>query len=134
MSEDCFARSATPASACSPTTPTVSRVQFAISPRGLTVAGWRGSTRKQSLPPDWDKRREAQLRADGYRCTAIRADTGERCPDRANQADHVGDRLDHDRLTSLCEWHHQQKSGGQGGRAKAARYRATTRRHPGLVA
>lgn len=101
------------------------------------MPGWKGSTRKATLPPDWTQRRERTFRRDGYRCTATRADTGERCNERATDCDHVDQsrRWDHSdqNLTSLCSWHHDQKSGAEGGRAKAARNRASKRRHPGLI-
>lgn len=102
------------------------------------MPGWSTSRRKQSLPADWQTRREATFRRDGYQCTATRADTGERCTERATDCDHVDQTRNWDHspanLTSLCSHHHATKSSSEGGRAKAARDRATTRRHPGLVA
>lgn len=101
------------------------------------MPGWKGSTRKQSLPADWTQRRARTFARDGYRCTAIRADTGERCNERATDCDHVDQsrRWDHSdaNLTSLCSHHHDQKSSGEGGRANASRYRAKKPQHPGLL-
>lgn len=103
---------------------------------------WEGSTRKASLPPDWEWRRGKTFERDGYRCTAIDPNTGERCPERATDCDHKGNRLDHslENLTSLCSWHHDRKSGTQGAEAQNAR-RAKVRqryrrveKHPGLKA
>jgi 5-methylcytosine-specific restriction enzyme A len=101
-----------------------------MSPR----PAWHGSTRKDTLPPDWPQRRERRLRADGYRCQHVREDTEQQCGAHANQVDHTGDRNDHrhEMLQSLCEYHHQQKSSAQGGDAAAARRRAARRRHPGI--
>jgi 5-methylcytosine-specific restriction protein A len=101
------------------------------------MPGWKNSNRRNQLPADWEKIRERTFRRDGYRCTAIRADTGNRCPDRATDCDHVDQsrNWDHsdENLTSLCSWHHDRKSSAEGGRAKAARYAAKKRRHPGLL-
>lgn len=98
---------------------------------------WSTSRRKEQLPSDWETRRKRILRRDGYRCTAERADTGERCNERANQVDHVDQSRNWDHsdgnLTSLCEHHHAVKSSSEGGRANAARYRKKKPRHPGLI-
>lgn len=105
------------------------------------MPGWQGSTRKETLPPDWKKRREERFRLDGYQCTATNAVTGERCDGPAEECDHHGDRLDHsiDNLRSLCSWHHGRKSAAQGLIAKANRLRRADskfrrdERHPGLL-
>ncbi len=95
---------------------------------------WEGSTRKATLPSNWDRLRRLVLERDGHRCTWM--DQGVRCDAPANQVDHVGGRLDHDpaHLRSLCEWHHNRVSSKQG---NAARTRLTQRRprrqHPGIV-
>ena len=100
------------------------------------MPGWKGSARKSQLPADWDAIRRRILARDGHRCTAIRADTDERCTERATDVDHVDQTRNWDHsdanLTSLCNWHHARKSSSEGGRANAARYRATKPRHPGL--
>lgn len=77
---------------------------------------------------------------DGFQCTALDANTGERCPAPAEECDHIGDRDDHrlKMLRSLCTYHHGKKSGGQGAAARAKaiaqnrnRFRRTET-HPGL--
>ncbi|GAA2577515.1 hypothetical protein GCM10009862_16040 [Microbacterium binotii] len=98
---------------------------------------WKGSTRKSTLPADWDTTvRPRILRRDGYRCVWIRADTNSQCGDRANQVDHIDQarRWDHSdgNLQSLCEYHHQRKSSAEGGRGN--RRKQPARRHPGLLA
>lgn len=104
------------------------------------MPGWKGSRRRQTLPADWEERRRRILRRDRYRCQHVRDDTGEKCGARANQVDHVERGAgDHDgNLQALCEWHHNQKSGREGGRASQAKRREQTRRqqplHPGLIA
>ncbi|MCI2958231.1 hypothetical protein MN032_11030 [Agromyces atrinae] len=102
------------------------------------MPNWEGSDRKETLPPDWEKRRLRVLRRDRYRCQHVRYDTGRKCAAFANQVDHINDREDHDErnLQSLCEWHHLRKSGSQGGTAAAearqAREASSKPRHPGL--
>lgn len=105
---------------------------------------WEGSTRKETLPSDWEPRRRATFERDGWRCTYVRSD-GRRCSEknpRRLECDHVGDRLDHSlpNLTTLCNWHHQRKSSSQGGTAAqvvAAERRNLRKRppetHPGLI-
>ncbi|MGK0740410.1 hypothetical protein ACSHWG_00775 [Leucobacter sp. Z1108] len=100
------------------------------------MTGWAGSTRKETLPRYWAKTRARVLRRDGRRCVAIREDTGKRCESPANQCDHIDDRDDHrmENLQSLCEWHHLQKSGAQGGAAAALkRKKAQKQIHPGII-
>ena len=86
------------------------------------TSGWeqRPSTRRVTLPRDWPKRRRACLRAAGYVCE-IR---GPRCTGRASEADHVGDRHDHDNLRAACRACHGSRSGAQGGAASGASKRA----------
>lgn len=103
------------------------------------MAGWRNSTRKDTLPPDWERRRKFVLNRDQHRCQHVRYDTDRKCGAPANQCDHIDDRLDHSyaNLQALCEWHHNQKSGRQGGLAAQSRRRKdetrTEHRHPGLL-
>lgn len=96
--------------------------------------GWRGSTRRATLPPGWARIRKQVLARDNYRCVHIRYDTGQRCNAYANQCDHIGDRDNHalDNLQSLCEYHHRIKSSEQGGAAYAAKYRKQKPKHPGI--
>lgn len=98
------------------------------------AGGWAGSNRRQQLPPDWPAIRRRILQRDGHQCTALMGD-GTRCPERARDVDHLGDRHDHrdENLTSKCGWHHGRKSSAEG---NAARRRWSSRRksepHPGL--
>jgi hypothetical protein len=103
------------------------------------MAAWEGSTRKETLPPDWEQRRQAVFARDGNRCVIIKQD-GRRCWDRENlECDHIGDREDHrlESLRTICSWHHQRRSASQGGTASANRLRPQTKRppetHPGLI-
>lgn len=99
---------------------------------------WEGSTRKETLPSNWPIIRQQVFARDGNRCTIIKAN-GKRCWDKAEECDHIGDRLDHSHanLRSICSWHHQRRSSSQGGKASAARPRAQIKRppevHPGLI-
>jgi len=100
---------------------------------------WEGSTRKVTLPPDWDKRRDLVFLRDGNRCVIIKAD-GRRCWDREFlECDHIGDREDHSlaNLRTICKWHHARRSASQGGTASAQRKRPMLKRppevHPGLI-
>lgn len=101
---------------------------------------WEGSTRKETLPPDWERRRQAVFARDGNRCVIIKQN-GKRCWDAATDCDHIGDRDNHElsNLRSLCSWHHARRSGSQGGSAsaKARRERPSLKRppeqHPGLI-
>lgn len=102
------------------------------------MSGWaaRPSTRKATLPADWEQRRFAILRRDHFRCQHVRYDTGVKCGKPANQVDHIEDRNDHSpaNLQALCEWHHQQKSSSQGGTAAAARRKKPQKqKHPGII-
>ena len=101
---------------------------------------WEGSTRKESLPPNWQKLRAERFKIDGFRCTQ-RDVYGERCEEPAQECDHHGDRLDHriQNLRSLCSWHHQKKSSRQGAQARYAKKRAfenkfrRTETHPAFL-
>ena len=102
------------------------------------VTGWyvRPSTRKATLPDDWEQLRAATFRRDRHRCQHVRYDTGKKCLKRATDCDHVGDRNDHriENLQSLCSWHHKQKTSSQGGTAAAARRKQPQKqKHPGIV-
>lgn len=81
---------------------------------------WAGSTRKQTLPVDWERLRQACFKRDGYRCTWI--DDGMRCTAPATDCDHVGDRNDHSlkNLRSLCSEHHLKRTSKQAYEAKMA--------------
>lgn len=101
--------------------------------------GWQGSTRRESLDKEFFRNRSAVLRDAGYRC---QIGTVGVCTGHANQADHIGDRLDHRRenLRAACPECHQDRSSRQGGQAAAERRRARiaarkrpTERHPGQL-
>lgn len=101
---------------------------------------WSGSDRRSRLPADWVRIRARILKRDGYRCTHL-DDLGERCAEPASDVDHVlrGDDHRDVNLTSLCGWHHRQKSSREGAAAKAANWRRQnakfrrTEEHPGLL-
>jgi 5-methylcytosine-specific restriction protein A len=96
-----------------------------------TPAPWAGSTRRSTLPKDWDKRRAAVLRRDYLcrcagcpRCREFRAgDWVSNCARESTDCDHIGDPHDHSlaNLRGLCAPCHAHRSGRQGGRSKAAR-------------
>lgn len=94
------------------------------------------SARRRRLPRNWDKLRRAVLERDGYRCVAIRADTGKRCNAYATDCDHKEAMTDDDRMEamqSLCKHHHDQKTAGEGGRANAQKRKKAAARHPGII-
>lgn len=78
---------------------------------------WKGSDRKSRLPSDWPRIRTAVLVRDRYRCQHERADTGALCLAKARDVDHIHGDDDHrmQSLQSLCGYHHDQKSGREGG-------------------
>ena len=98
---------------------------------------WEGSTRKETLPPNWQQLRRIVLDRCGGRCEVVKKN-GKRCWDKATDVDHMGDRLDHsvERLRGICTWHHSRKSSREGNEAQAAQ-RAVLRHpvepHPGLI-
>lgn len=101
--------------------------------------GWQGSTRRQTLDREFFRNRERVLRRDGRQCQLRIPGV---CTGAANQADHIGDRLDHspENMRAACPECHQRRSSEQGGRAYAERARARVRArtrpaepHPGLL-
>lgn len=101
------------------------------------MSGWvdRPTDRRSTLPSDWWKRRGHVFKRDHKRCQHIRYDTGRKCLAVATDVDHIGDRDDHsyENLQSLCGFHHDQKTGAQGGNAAAANRRnKPAPRHPGI--
>jgi 5-methylcytosine-specific restriction endonuclease McrA len=104
------------------------------------VSGWQNSDRRDRLPPDWFKIRARVLRRDGHTCTH-RDDYGIRCADLATDVDHIKPGDDHsmENLRALCSWHHNKKSGAEGGAASQANRRRQNRKfrrtedHPGLL-
>lgn len=94
------------------------------------------SGRTSPLPAKWKFIRANVLRRDNYRCVQIREDTGLPCGARATDVDHIDSPDDHSHknLRSLCSWHHNQKTAGQGGKAAAKKKnRITTEAHPGFL-
>ena len=81
---------------------------------------WAGSTRKESLPVDWERLRRACFKRDGHRCTWI--ENGQRCPEPATDCDHINDREDHSlrNLRSLCSDHHLRRTSKQAHEARKA--------------
>jgi hypothetical protein len=111
---------------------------------------WRGSTRRTTLPPNWNSEiRPAVRERDGGRCTWLNDlddggpadyltghyDDNQRCTQHGTDTDHIGDRDDHriENQRLLCSWHHDRRSSKQG---NTARQRYSNRRppeqHPGL--
>ena len=84
------------------------------------------SRRRAELPPDWARRRKACIDAADGQCERI-LPSGKKCPRRATDADHAGDRMDHDTLEALCATHHKMKTQTE---AKAARSPPGRRRQP----
>jgi hypothetical protein len=82
---------------------------------------WAGSTRKSTLPVDWDRLRKVCFKRDGYQCTWVMED-GFRCPMPATDCDHIEDRDDHSlaNLRSLCADHHLKRTSKQAYKAKMA--------------
>lgn len=94
------------------------------------MAWGKKSGRTHPLPSDWRRIRAAVLQRDGYRCTHIRGDNDQRCPDRATDVDHIGDDNNHtlDNLQSLCRFHHARKTSSE--TAKKHRKKQETPLHP----
>lgn len=95
------------------------------------ATAWHGSTRRQTLPHDWEHRRNAVQRRAGGRCEWT-LNNGTRCTTPGTDCDHVGDRDNHtlDNLRWLCRPHHDQHTQQQLA-ARRARLRHPTRNHPG---
>jgi 5-methylcytosine-specific restriction protein A len=102
---------------------------------------WSSSDRRAHLPKNWQQLRRRVFIRDGHQCTAIDPNTGLRCPEAADEVDHLGHRDDHrlEKLAAICSWHHKQRTAAQAGaaRARAARERdrkfRRTEEHPGLT-
>lgn len=104
--------------------------------------GWKGSNRRAELPPDWPVTILRILRRDHHRCQWIRYDTGRRCLAKARDVDH---RIAHSdggtdqdsNLWALCQYHHERKTGTEGGiasgKARRAKRDAAKPQHPGLM-
>lgn len=96
---------------------------------------WAGSTRRETLPTDWQTRRLRVLRRDGYRCQWRMSDGG-LCGHPASDVDHLerGENHDESNLRALCRWHHARKSSQEGHQAQRPRPRQARdpEPHPGL--
>lgn len=100
------------------------------------MPGWKNSTRKQTLPPNWATLRKSILTRDQERCTWD--DHGDRCTRPATEVDHVIPGQDHtpQNLRSLCRIHHRAKSSSEGGTASSkrrAKRQRPTEQHPGII-
>lgn len=100
------------------------------------MPGWRNSTRKNTLPPNWGALRQKILARDGHRCTWTIH--GERCTERATDVDHIRPGNDHspENLRALCRPHHRAKSSSEGGKArarKAIKRQREPEMHPGII-
>ncbi|WP_442791556.1 HNH endonuclease [Micromonospora sp. NBC_01813] len=90
---------------------------------------WSGSARRSELPSNWTQIRNTVLEEEGFACRI--------CGGEANQVDHIGDRMNHERanLQALCEQCHRRKTALEG---QMARYRLAPVRgkrfepHPGM--
>jgi 5-methylcytosine-specific restriction protein A len=94
--------------------------------------GWKHSTRRESLPPNWKQIRPAVIARD--KVCQWPMPGGGVCGAAANQVDHKDDRNDHrlDALQLLCEPHHAIKSSAEGV-ATQPRERRPREKHPGLL-
>jgi 5-methylcytosine-specific restriction enzyme A len=99
------------------------------------VTGWDGSTRRETLPPDWEQRVAAVRARSGGRCEQIKSN-GRRCANPSREVDHAVERLDHavDHLRDLCYWHHRVKTQAEATAARWPSRQKTTpvERHPGM--
>lgn len=104
--------------------------------------GWRGSTRHDSLPSNWDDLvRQVHARSGGRCEWKIDPAAGNfrRCPNRADGGvDHYKGRDYHqlDGLRDSCARHHNAKSSAEGNTAKAAlkaRGKREPELHPGFI-
>lgn len=96
---------------------------------------WHTSRRRESLPPDWAKRRRECIRRAGGICEH-RTRNGIRCKREATDADHRTHRDNHDDLQALCSEHHKQKTQREARAAQNAKYmharKRTPEQHPGI--
>ena len=104
------------------------------------MAGWQGSTRRATLPPDWYKLRQAVKARDKgkCRCPGCPKCVGGPCITPGTDCDHIGSRTNHalTNLRLLCGACHLHRTGRQGGTAPR-KARPTGKRppeqHPGVL-
>jgi 5-methylcytosine-specific restriction enzyme A len=122
--------SGSPESCCLPLQATCQTTKEPMTTR------WKGSTRKQTLPVDWERIRRVVLERCAYRCEWVENDA--RCYSKATDVDHKGDRLDHsvESLQGLCNPHHLVKT-GRDARARQLRFQSLKRlpleKQPGVI-
>lgn len=94
----------------------------------------RESRRREELPSDWARIRQAVIRRDGGRCVF--------CGGPGNHVDHIDPGGPHElwNLRLLCQLHHMQRTAGQAHAARRARGWTKPRRehrpkgkHPGIL-
>jgi 5-methylcytosine-specific restriction protein A len=105
------------------------------------MPGWEGSTRRATLPPNWNNEiRPAVIERDQGLCQwteptgrAINRRGQRICGAPGVDVDHTGDRNDHrlHKLRLLCEPHHDRRSAQQGGNSYTPLTRAPEQ-HPAL--
>lgn len=100
------------------------------------MPGWKNSSRKTTLPPNWGAIRQKILARDKHRCQ--RVVNGLLCGRPANQVDHIDPRGGDspENLESLCRAHHASKSSAEGAKARWAKRKKRRRAeppHPGLL-
>ncbi len=90
---------------------------------------------ERGLPSNWSQLvAEARARAGGRCQWAYR--NGGRCRKPGTDADHYGDRDDHEKLRWLCSEHHAWRTSRQGNEAKAVireKRRRPAEPHPGMI-
>lgn len=87
---------------------------------------WTGSTRRATLPPDWNRRRLQRFQIDNWTCV----DCGHHDPTGATlECDHDGDRHDH-RIENLRTRCTDRAKGGNGCHRRRTQQQARTGRRP----
>lgn len=94
---------------------------------------WSSSTRRQRLPKDWPRRRQAVLTRDQHQCQIRRPG----CTTAATEVDHIVPSDDHAlaNLQAACSDCHKLKTRDESRAARNARPKPTrsAERHPGLM-
>lgn len=93
---------------------------------------WKGSRRREELPPDWEAIKARVFERDGHRCVWVMEKTGRRCTATWElECDHIDDNRDHrmSNLRTLCSFHHGIRTAQQGIEASRRR-RAEGLRQP----